>query len=409
MTNIFIRGVKLTIKQHVIASDTIEYLTFKVHYESEEWAECTNITAYIGGESTVYEAPIINGEITADSKVDLSEGMWTIYVQGTTPQGERLSTNAEVLWVVAKGGVKGYPYVKVPFDMSYQSYLTAKHAVYVAEKLRSDIENGEIGGGGSLAGGGGCKIIGFTDGCDYIATEGDGYTAFAVAMSEAEDGDTILVMQGTYKGSGTLDVNKDISFIAVGGVTIDFPVHTQGGGVFSYENWGWELVYEPKHSKWTGFTFNKVFDVGLEANPDNEHHNGFTTCTDCIFNADTTVVGDFIRCTFTEILNVGHYFCCEPSSFTDCVIYRGIYDCNGTDRYTRCEFYYESGRSFSITTYESYNLTGCKIYAPNMRVDLNEDHGEIIKLNDTIVFAQSITSSNSQTITGGMLVTGTSL
>ena len=253
------------------------------------------------------------------------------------------------------------------------------------------------------------KIIGFTEGCDYIATADDGYTAFVTAVNEAIDGDTILVMQGTYKGSTRLNIDKDISFIAVGDVTIEFQVRTPGGGEWTYDENGlsWTIIEESKHSKWSGFTFNGAFMVGNNADPDGGHYNGFTTCIDCVFNGGASVVGDFLRCTFTNYLNVGMYFTCDVSSFTECTI-SGDFDASGgTDIFKYCDFHYDSSGNFTMSTYNN-NLKGCKIYAPSHSVYINDNHGGTLYLHDTTIFATSITSSGGR-IEGGMLVSGTAL
>ena len=143
MLDIFVKVNKLTIKDPIIASDTIDYLTCKVHFESEEWAEYSEITAFISNGTTSYNVPVVDGVISEDNHIEVSEGMWTIYIQGIRDGAVRLFTNADTLWVTHPGGIEGYPYIKVPADISFQSYLIAKNAEYIASNA---------GGGGSLAG-----------------------------------------------------------------------------------------------------------------------------------------------------------------------------------------------------------------------------------------------------------------
>lgn len=132
MLDIFVNTNKLTIKDPIIASDTIEYLTCKVHYESELWEEYDEITAFISNGTTSYSVPVVDGVISEDNKIKVSEGMWTIYIQGTSGGAVVLFTNADILWVTKPGGIEGYPYIKVPADISFQSYLIAKNAEYFA-------------------------------------------------------------------------------------------------------------------------------------------------------------------------------------------------------------------------------------------------------------------------------------
>ena len=262
---------------------------------------------------------------------------------------------------------------------------------------------------GSLAGeSSGPKTIGFTDNCDYIATPTDGLTAFQNAIADAAEGDTILVLSGEYKGETTLNINKDLTFIAVGDVVINFDVKTQGGGVFSYENWEWTEIYEGKHTKWDGFNFKKSFVVGIECNPDNYSYNGFATAKNCSFNGYTTMVGNCYNCDFNSEITIGHYYGADTSTFTDCKFSCSITANVGSDTFKRCDFHFNGSNSVNFTTWKVDNFVNCKMYAPNDILTISDSHSSgVINLNDTVIFAVSVVNGSYGDITGGYLVSYT--
>lgn len=262
---------------------------------------------------------------------------------------------------------------------------------------------------GSLAGeSSGFKTIGFTDNCDYIATPTDGRTAFVQAIEDANDGDTILVMAGEYLGSSQLDITKDLNFVALGLVIIKFNVWTQGGGSFSFENWEWETVYDSKHSKWLGFTFDGNFLVGVYADPDNMYYNGFTTAKNCRFNGGmNALVGNFENCTFESTgFEVGHYYGADKSTFNNCIFkVTSFVDNVGTTTYNKCELYYMN--EINVTTWvENDGFIDCKFYAPGSTISVNDSHGgNPLYLNNSFIYANGLVQSWDKTgIVGGFLI-----
>ncbi len=263
-------------------------------------------------------------------------------------------------------------------------------------------------GGGELAGGGGAfKRIGFSSDCDYIATASDGRTAFVNALADANDGDIIVVMPGEYNASTTLAITRDITFIGIDRPTLKFEVTTSGGGIFSYENWSWEAIYEPKHSKWYGFIFDNHFSVGGEANPDGECYHGYVTAVDCVFNATTGLYGcDCVNCTFNSWMSSGTYYG-GGGDFRDCV-FNGYVDCESSvDTMKRCEFHPpEDNIGYLAPGWDDSKpwMVNCKIYAPNRSLLASDPHGGNLKLYDTIIFANNISEGNSNSVEGGYIV-----
>lgn len=267
----------------------------------------------------------------------------------------------------------------------------------------------ELEDNASMAGGGGgaFKRIGFTADCDYIATSTNGRTAFENAIVDASDGDTILVMSGEYKGTATLTITKDLTFIGIGRPVIKFNIAIPGGGEFSYENWSWTYIYEPKHGKFYGFIFDGQFSVGGEANPDNETYHGYVTAVDCVFNGITQLYGgDSARCEFRNELTSGHYFGngCE---YTDCVFFNRVLMQSGGDKLICCEFYPATEQMGDLSLYWNDSdpmMRGCKIYAPGKILNVYDAHGSGLNLYDTIIFANDISEGYGNSITGGYLI-----
>ena len=267
-----------------------------------------------------------------------------------------------------------------------------------------DLENNASMSGG---GGGAFKRIGFTEDCDYIATTSDGKTAFENAIAEASDGDTILVMGGEYKGTAIVTITKDLTFIGIDRPIIKFNISIPGGGEFSYENWSWTYIYEPKHGKFYGFIFDGQFIVGGEANPDNETYHGYVTAVDCVFNSITQLYGgDSVRCKFHNEITSGHYFGngCE---YTDCVFFGSVSMQSGGDKFLRCEFYPATEQMGYLSAYWEDNnpwTRGCKIYAPGKNLSIYDAHSSGLNLNDTLIFANGLAEGYGNSISGGYLV-----
>lgn len=254
----------------------------------------------------------------------------------------------------------------------------------------------------------GLKKIGFTPECDYVATPTNGRTAFVNAIAEAADGDTIIVMSGEYNGEEELLIDKNIGFVAVGHPVINFPIKTQGGGVFNYENWEWTEIYESKHTKWDGFSFKKSFVVGIECDPDNTYHNGFATVKNCSFNGYTTMVGNCYDCDFNGGITVGHYYGADASTFIDCKFSCSIEANAGGDTFKRCDFHFKGDNSVNITTWKEDTLINCKMYAPNDILTISDNHSSgALNLNDTVIFAVSVVNGSWGEINGGYLISYT--
>lgn len=264
----------------------------------------------------------------------------------------------------------------------------------------------DIGGGGSLAGEGGLKKIGFTADCDYVANSSDGFTAFSNAINDANNNDIIIVMPGTYTSSNALIISKNINFVGVGLPIINFAVHTDGGGEFSYEDWAWITSPYGYNTTWNGFRFKKDFTVGCEANPDNESGNGTNSAFNCIFEGTSaSVIGTFENCVFdVSYFSGGHYYGSSESRFYNCKIRFSNFDrSSGYDCFVNCNFYPAPDMYMYFSTYEE-SLKGCKFYCVGNSFSISCSHGGQLKFNDTIFFANSVAYDDFYGNSGGHII-----
>ena len=120
----------LTAKYLPLAAESVQYLTAKVVYETDDWTG-REIKAMFGQGCTVYEVPVTGGEITAKQQLNLTAGDWRVWLVGNSARdGEvipRITTNMAHISVAPTGGTEGSPLPTVPPT--------------VEERLRADMGN----------------------------------------------------------------------------------------------------------------------------------------------------------------------------------------------------------------------------------------------------------------------------
>ena len=120
----------LTAKYLPLAAESVQYLTAKVVYETDDWTG-REIKAMFGRGCTVYEVPVTGGEITAKQQLNLTAGDWRVWLVGNSARDgdviPRITTNVAHIIVAPTGGTEGSPFPAIPPT--------------VEEQLRADMGN----------------------------------------------------------------------------------------------------------------------------------------------------------------------------------------------------------------------------------------------------------------------------
>ena len=120
----------LTAKYLPLAAESVQYLTAKVVYETDDWTG-REIKAMFEHGHTVYEVPVTGGEITAKQQLNLTAGDWRVWLIGNSARDgdviPRITTNIAHIIVAPTGGTEGSPFPATPPT--------------VEEQLRADMGN----------------------------------------------------------------------------------------------------------------------------------------------------------------------------------------------------------------------------------------------------------------------------
>ena len=120
----------LTAKYLPLAAESVQYLTAKVVYETDDWTG-REIKAMFEQGRTVYEVPVRGGEITAKQQLNLTAGDWRVWLVGNSARDgdviPRITTNVTHIIVAPTGGTEGSPFPAIPPT--------------VEEQLRADMGN----------------------------------------------------------------------------------------------------------------------------------------------------------------------------------------------------------------------------------------------------------------------------
>lgn len=232
--------------------------------------------------------------------------------------------------------------------------------------FKAKAEEAGIGGGNTdLISSGGFKKIGFTSDCDYIATTSNGYTAFNQAVSEANDGDVIVVMPGTYSGSNTVTITKNIVFVGIGKPSIKFPINI-GTSSQAYT------------VRFDNFEFRNTMKC-VEVNYDVSSR--LEICNSRFYNSTTTLVGTFSNCKFDyakvscSLSYAGDsswcmidYYDCDIANSTmsgdsvtcrNCIIRESVISTGYEANYTDCSLFNFMGK---MNGAYQFNLIRCTVY-----------------------------------------------
>jgi hypothetical protein len=114
MITLFLQGQKLTLAQTVVAADSVAYLTARLIYKTADWtADGLSVWAHFRLGDTQIDAEAVDGEIGTDAGVNLTAGVWSVWVTGHVYDGaelvRRITTETAELTVRESGVTDGEP------------------------------------------------------------------------------------------------------------------------------------------------------------------------------------------------------------------------------------------------------------------------------------------------------------
>lgn len=129
---------RLKIVRDFVVADTIDYLEMQFSF-SEDW-EGLSKWAHFSAMGKVYDIPLTDNTIRKEDHLNLSAGIWAVYLHGNEfADGvvvERITTNAVMMRVEPTGGLNGEPFAEAP----------ASEVERILARLDA-LEKGGVGGG----------------------------------------------------------------------------------------------------------------------------------------------------------------------------------------------------------------------------------------------------------------------
>lgn len=145
-------------KKDTVVADSINYLTARVDFFGEGWTGLEKWVHFTRGEEH-YVVNLIDNQITADRGINLSAGVWTVYMHGNAfVNGEtkqRITTNKINLTVQETGDLNGEPFPHTPPSEGEQIIAQAVEARDAAIAAAARAEAAAPGGSDEPGGGGG--------------------------------------------------------------------------------------------------------------------------------------------------------------------------------------------------------------------------------------------------------------
>ena len=127
---------------HVVA-DTIDYLEANFSFLSNDWDGLDKWAHFANDGGTVYDIRLTEDCIRKEDHLNLSAGMWKVYLHGNEFRDgkviQRITTDEAVLYVLPTGTLDGEPFPEMPASVTEQ----------ILARLDNVEQNG--GGGGGIA------------------------------------------------------------------------------------------------------------------------------------------------------------------------------------------------------------------------------------------------------------------
>ena len=148
MMEFYVSGQSLKFYSPVLAADSLDYLTAKLHFTDDEWKGASCWLHFRQGEgpgALVYDLQLDeNGEITRDKHLNLSIGQWEVYLTGTRDQ-TRLTT-VPIIITVQKSGLIDAPLHEMPMSVAEQVDYNARQALLMASEVKEKADAGAFDG-----------------------------------------------------------------------------------------------------------------------------------------------------------------------------------------------------------------------------------------------------------------------
>ena len=122
----YVRRQALAVSAPVLVADTIDYLTARFVFMTGDW-DGLEVWAHFRQGDTAYDFSLDeDGEITADKHLNLTEGVWSVYLTGHLYSGgamlQRISTQVAEVDVVKSGMVNANPFPPIPATVEEQIF-----------------------------------------------------------------------------------------------------------------------------------------------------------------------------------------------------------------------------------------------------------------------------------------------
>ena len=136
----YVRRQALAVSAPVLVADTIDYLTARFVFMTGDW-DGLEVWAHFRQGDTAYDFRLDeDGEITADQHLNLTEGVWSVYLTGHLYSGgamlQRISTQVAEVDVVKSGMVNANPFPPIPASLEEQIFAELEDH----EKRLSDVD-----------------------------------------------------------------------------------------------------------------------------------------------------------------------------------------------------------------------------------------------------------------------------
>ena len=120
----YINGQTLAVSHERIVSDSVDYLTAEFIFQTSDWQNCSKWAHFKQGE-TVYDILLIDDKIPKTAHLNLSSGIWSVYIHGNkSGSTERITTNICEISVDKTGALEGEPLPEIPLEVAEQIMAT---------------------------------------------------------------------------------------------------------------------------------------------------------------------------------------------------------------------------------------------------------------------------------------------